>query len=90
MNLFSRHSLTYTYRFHVGILVVDENVPEKTARVLRRQCRAEIQVEYTELDIVIGLIDIVRKFDPDILTGYEVHSSSWGYIIERARHIWGS
>ena len=31
------------------------------------------------------MVDIVRGYDPDILTGYEVHGSSWGYMIERAR-----
>jgi DNA polymerase zeta len=30
------------------------------------------------------LLDFVLDLDPDILTGYEVHSSSWGYLIERA------
>ncbi|KAK2733334.1 DNA polymerase zeta [Myotisia sp. PD_48] len=39
-----------------------------------------------ELDLLNRIIDIVRQYDPDILTGYEVHNSSWGYLIERARH----
>ena len=29
-------------------------------------------------------IDIIHKNDPDILVGYEIQSSSWGYLIERA------
>ncbi|KAL4924882.1 DNA-directed DNA polymerase zeta catalytic subunit REV3 [Aspergillus undulatus] len=41
--------------------------------------------ELTELDLINRLIDIVRLYDPDIITGYEVHNSSWGYVIERAR-----
>ena len=32
-----------------------------------------------------AVVDIVRQFDPDILTGYEVHNASWGYLIERSR-----
>ncbi|ODQ50587.1 hypothetical protein SAICODRAFT_61405 [Saitoella complicata NRRL Y-17804] len=39
----------------------------------------------TELDVVNYLIDLVRNSDPDILAGFEVQSSSWGYLIERAR-----
>lgn len=45
----------------------------------------DLKHEPTELDLLIGLVDLVRLFDPDILTGYEVHNSSWGYLIERAR-----
>ncbi|KKK13873.1 hypothetical protein P175DRAFT_0457016 [Aspergillus ochraceoroseus IBT 24754] len=41
--------------------------------------------EPTELDLINRLVDIVRLYDPDIITGYEVHNSSWGYVIERAR-----
>ncbi|PNH39290.1 hypothetical protein VD0004_g7601 [Verticillium dahliae] len=38
-----------------------------------------------ELDLFVRMVEIVRTHDPDILTGYEVHGSSWGYLIERAR-----
>lgn len=36
-----------------------------------------------ELSMFDSFISIVVKLDPDLLTGYEVHSSSWGYLIER-------
>lgn len=45
----------------------------------------EIIEEPTEIDLLTRLVDIVRCYDPDILTGYEVHNSSWGYVIERAK-----
>lgn len=45
----------------------------------------DVDEEPSELDLINRLVDIVRGHDPDILTGYEVHGSSWGYIIERAR-----
>lgn len=44
-----------------------------------------VEEETTELDLITHFVDIVRNYDPDILTGYEVHGSSWGYMIERAR-----
>ncbi|KAI5846317.1 DNA polymerase zeta catalytic subunit [Morchella snyderi] len=75
--------------YYVGILSMDENDKEKTEKAFRRHSHVEIKVEYTELDIVIELVDLVRALDPDILTGYEVHSSSWGYLIERAQKVWG-
>jgi DNA polymerase zeta len=45
----------------------------------------ELEKEETELDLLNRLIEIVTRLDPDILTGYEVHGGSWGYLIERAR-----
>ncbi|KAJ0422161.1 hypothetical protein BJY00DRAFT_300527 [Aspergillus carlsbadensis] len=41
--------------------------------------------EPTELDLINKLVDLVRLYDPDIITGYEVQSGSWGYVIGRAR-----
>ncbi|KAL5049890.1 hypothetical protein BDW71DRAFT_174245 [Aspergillus fruticulosus] len=60
----------------------EEERPElKISKALRFVC----EHEPTELDLINRLVDIVRLHDPDIITGYEVHNSSWGYIIERAR-----
>ncbi|KAI0689616.1 hypothetical protein BC835DRAFT_1368378 [Cytidiella melzeri] len=39
----------------------------------------------TELDLLNRVVDVVQTFDPDILTGWEVQTSSWGYITARAR-----
>ena len=48
-----------------------------------------IDEEDSELDLINRLTNIVRKFDPDVLAGYEVQSSSWGYVIERSRIHFG-
>lgn len=68
-----------------GILVLvsdgDSELPER----IRRQTTAEVIEETSELDLMVRMVEIVRTHDPDILTGYEVHGSSWGYMIERAR-----
>ncbi|KAF2757341.1 DNA polymeras-like protein zeta catalytic subunit [Pseudovirgaria hyperparasitica] len=45
----------------------------------------ELETENDELDLINRMVDIVRECDPDILTGYEVHNGSWGFLIERAR-----
>ncbi|TEA20943.1 DNA polymerase zeta catalytic subunit [Colletotrichum sidae] len=52
---------------------------------MRRYLKAEVLEESSELDLMVRMVEIVRTHDPDILTGYEVHGSSWGYLIERAR-----
>ncbi|RGP65480.1 DNA polymerase zeta subunit [Fusarium sporotrichioides] len=60
------------------------NDAEFTQRV-QRQTSADVIEETSELDLMVRMVEIVRNHDPDILTGYEVHGSSWGYLIERAR-----
>ena len=67
----------------VGILALSER--GGMAHKISQQCSVEVEEEETELDLINRMIDIVRNWDPDILTGYEVHGGSWGYMIERAR-----
>ena len=38
----------------------------------------------TELQLVRGVVRLVRDTDPDILAGYEVQLASWGYLAARA------
>ncbi|KAI5860741.1 hypothetical protein GGS23DRAFT_599257 [Durotheca rogersii] len=66
-----------------GIIVLSED--GSLARRIQRQTRAEVIEEASELDLMGRMVEIVRTHDPDILTGYEVHGSSWGYLIERAK-----
>ncbi|KAJ4018030.1 DNA polymerase zeta [Fusarium irregulare] len=66
-----------------GILLLSNDL-EFTQRV-QRQAFADVIEETSELDLMVRMVEIVRTYDPDILTGYEVHGSSWGYLIERAR-----
>lgn len=68
---------------HTGILVNDKS--GNIAKNISRDLPVEVEAEPTELDAITRMTDIVRQYDPDILTGYEVHNSSWGYLIERAR-----
>lgn len=66
-----------------GILVLsDDGV---LAQRVRRMTKASVTEEDSELGLLVRMVEVVRTFDPDILTGFEVHSSSWGYLIERAR-----
>lgn len=68
---------------HVGILALSEG--RYLAQKISQQTDVEVEEEDSELDLINRMVDIVRNYDPDILTGYEVHGGSWGYIIERAR-----
>lgn len=68
---------------HVGVLALSE--AGGLAHKISQHTAVEIEEELSELDLIIRMVDIVRSYDPDILTGYEVHGGSWGYMIERAR-----
>ena len=68
----------------VGILALSEE--EGLAHKIQQQTAVEVEEETSELDLINRMVDIVRNYDPDILTGYEVHNGSWGYMIERARY----
>ncbi|RMD44124.1 hypothetical protein DV735_g1011, partial [Chaetothyriales sp. CBS 134920] len=67
----------------MGILMVADEAA--TAKKISRGVGGVVEQERSELDLLTRLADIVRLHDPDILTGFEVHNSSWGYLIERAR-----
>jgi DNA polymerase zeta len=76
---------TITDRSRNGILCLSDDDDDGLAVRVAKQVSVEVTYEEDELDLINRLVDIVRQFDPDILTGYEVHNSSWGYLIERAR-----
>lgn len=71
----------------IGIVVLTDPKDETLVGRIRRTVGNTVQIdeEDDELDLFNRMVDIVRSHDPDILTGYEVHNSSWGYLIERAR-----
>jgi len=69
---------------HVGILALSDT--GGLAHKISQQTSVEVEEESCELDLINRMVDIVRAYDPDILTGFEVHGGSWGYMIERARH----
>jgi DNA polymerase zeta len=70
-------------RPHVGILCLSDE--DGIAKRIAKQVSVAVEYEEDELDLINRIVDIVRQFDPDVMTGYEVHNGSWGYLIERAR-----
>jgi DNA polymerase zeta len=43
------------------------------------------QVVDTELDLLNTIVDLVLDLDPDVIAGWEVQSSSWGYLGARGQ-----
>lgn len=65
--------------YDVGCLAINSPHLDK-----QRMRDASISLFDSELDVFNALIDRVREWDPDILTGWEIQNGSWGYIAERA------
>ncbi|RDA88970.1 hypothetical protein CP532_0637 [Ophiocordyceps camponoti-leonardi (nom. inval.)] len=68
--------------------IIMQSADDSMGRKMRRCSGADVAEEKTELEAVYRLIELVRTLDPDVLTGFEVHGSSWGYLMERARHAY--
>jgi DNA polymerase zeta len=86
MFLLIRRGLSYK-SWQSGVIMVKDSTEISN---LRFSLDALVDEEDSELDLINRLTDLVREFDPDILSGYEVQSSSWGYVIERARLQFGN
>lgn len=70
-------------RMGIVVLSKDEDLVDRIRLTVGND--AQVDAEDDELDLLNTMVDIVRALDPDILTGFEVHNNSWGYLIERAR-----
>lgn len=46
---------------------------------------SEIHYVSSENEVLEKVIESVKKHDPDIMCGYEIEASSWGYVLERAQ-----
>ncbi len=47
-----------------------------------------IRVFDAEEEMISSLVGLVELIDPDILSGYEIHAASWGYLIERCKIVY--
>ncbi|XP_032441986.1 DNA polymerase zeta catalytic subunit [Xiphophorus hellerii] len=78
-----------------GAIMVDKDHescgqgPRSKAPLLVRSGVSGLQVTYAREEKMLfqELIAIMRRFDPDILLGYEVQMHSWGYLLQRAAAI---
>ncbi|XP_013401408.1 uncharacterized protein LOC106167234 [Lingula anatina] len=40
-----------------------------------------------ERELFVKFLELVRKWDPDILVGFEIQMLSWGYLLQRAAYL---
>ena len=43
------------------------------------------QKDMDELGLLLAFIDLVKQHEPDILLGWDIHNSSFGYIVQRCQ-----
>uniref|UniRef100_A0A8C7DK18 DNA polymerase zeta catalytic subunit n=1 Tax=Oncorhynchus kisutch TaxID=8019 RepID=A0A8C7DK18_ONCKI len=76
-----------------GAIVVDKDCQEsgqgdgsRTAPLLVRSGVSGLKVTYAvnEKQMFQEVVTVIRRFDPDILVGYEVQMRSWGFLLQRA------
>ncbi|KAG6851054.1 hypothetical protein H0H93_002946 [Arthromyces matolae] len=65
-----------------GIILVENKLHDRGPNL----GGVEIEVVNSEIDLVNKVIDVVGDLDPDILLGWDVQRSSWGYLNARAEH----
>lgn len=49
--------------------------------------RTDVSVEYAndEVHLMLLLVDVIRKYDPEIILGYEIEMTSWSYLMDRSQ-----
>jgi len=71
------------------VVIVDAEAARKHTPFPRIGFRAEtiaIVVE-SELELLRGVSEIIRAYDPDIVMGFEVQKASLGFLIARAAYV---
>ncbi|XP_015756079.1 PREDICTED: DNA polymerase zeta catalytic subunit-like [Acropora digitifera] len=65
---------------------LQNNVSNQARNLLCRAGVTEYDVKYVaeEKQLFAALLQVIHKWDPDILIGYEVQMLSWGFLLERA------
>lgn len=73
--------------YHAGYVVVDS--PQIRGGRLGME-DVPCHVVDCELDLINWMIDTVKMWDPDVLAGWELHNSSWGYLSSRSQEAFGA
>ncbi|XP_054990548.1 DNA polymerase zeta catalytic subunit isoform X1 [Sorex araneus] len=75
-----------------GVIVIDKE-KSVSSQDIRYQTPLLIRSGITDLEVTYAadekalfqeVADIIKRYDPDILLGYEIQMHSWGYLLQRA------
>ncbi|KAI9063064.1 hypothetical protein FKP32DRAFT_1593035 [Trametes sanguinea] len=84
---YALHSSDQEATANDGVFTCDSGILAVGSDQLNALRLRNVKAEFVdnELDLINRLIDIVLELDPDILSGWEVQASSWGYLAARGR-----
>lgn len=78
--VFYAHQISDTIPPQKGTIVIE------TPRFQSQRIRDDkFEVVPNELELINKIVDFIVDFDPDVILGWDVQRSSWGYLEERAQ-----
>ncbi|XP_066587967.1 DNA polymerase zeta catalytic subunit isoform X2 [Prorops nasuta] len=69
---------------HGAIIVNVEPVSNTMKKNFATVTNCSVSYVTNEYELLDCLITLINKYDPDILTGWQIETLSWGYIFQRA------
>lgn len=70
-----------------GILIFSASQTITDSRRLHAITASTITYCHTEQDLLLQLVELVARWDPDIFAGYEIEMASWGYVLQRGQRL---
>lgn len=72
----------------IGVIVVNDTDSASRGPPLEK-IGNDTRMTYvgSENDLLLQLVELVKRWDPDILAGYEIEMKSWGYLVQRGQAI---
>lgn len=81
----STESDTIRLEMYSGVLLMSPNSRER--HDLANTVDAPVHLFKEEIVMIETFASMIKRWDPDFLVGYELHNSSFGYLIERYRTL---
>lgn len=80
-----------TQCFHHNIITLKKSAPfnvgDQPCEIISYDYRAEEMAEIAEAKVLFAWTDLIDKYDPDIIVGYNIHGFDMSFMFDRALEI---
>lgn len=77
-----------TLAANVTGVIINEHHDLRTGRIAHTvDAKLEVQHVSSEPELLLALVKLIGKWDPDIFAGYEIEMASWGYVLQRGQTL---
>lgn len=77
-----------TLSSNVTGVIINEHYDRRTGRIAHSvDSSLEVQYVFSEPELLLALVQLIGKWDPDIFAGYEIEMASWGYVLQRGQTL---